>query len=54
MVETFATIGTYDQIIDRGKARYGGFATQIGFTLLVTKSGDEDRLRQKIQELQSI
>jgi probable F420-dependent oxidoreductase len=54
MVETFATIGTYDQIIERVQARFGGYATQIGFTLPVEKPGDEDRLRDKVKQLQAI
>ena len=33
MVETFATIGTYDQIVDLVKAKFGSYATQIGFTM---------------------
>ena len=54
MVETFATIGTYDQIIEKVQARFGGYATQIGFTLPVDKPGDEERLRDKIKQLQAI
>ena len=54
MVETFATIGTHDQIVDKVKARAGSYATQIAFTLPVEKSGDEERLKQKIKEFQAI
>ncbi len=54
IVETFATIGTYDQIVDRVKAKFGSFATQMGFTLPVEKPGDEKRLMDKIAELQAI
>ncbi len=39
IVETFATIGTYDQIVNRVKAKFGSFASQIGFTLPVEKPG---------------
>ena len=54
MVETFATIGTYDQIVDKVKERYGSYATQIGFTLPVENADDEIRLKEKIHDLQQI
>ena len=54
MVETFATIGTHDQIVDKVNARAGSYATQIGFTLPVEKSGDEELLKQKIKDFQAI
>ena len=53
-VETFATIGTHDEIVDKVKARAGGYATQVGFTLPVENPGDEERLKQKIKEFQAI
>ena len=54
MVETFATMGTYDQIVGKIKDRFGSYATQIGFNLPVEKAGDEERLRSKIAEIQQI
>ena len=54
MVETFATIGTHDQIVDKVKERYGSYATQIGFSLPMNGPGDEAKLREKIQELQQL
>ena len=54
MLETFATIGTHEQIVDKVKARAGSYATQIGLTLPVEKPGDEERLKQKIREFQAI
>ncbi len=54
MVETFATIGTHDQIVEKIQARFGSYATQIGFTLPVEKPGDEARLREKIQAIQAL
>ena len=54
MVETFATIGTYDQIVDRVRERYGSYATQIGFSLPSDTPAGEARLKEKIRELQHI
>ena len=54
MVETFATIGTYDQITGKIKERFGGYATQIGFSIPSDSPEDEDRLREKIRGLQNI
>ena len=54
MVETFATMGTYDQIAAKIKDRFGSYATQIGFNLPVEKPGDEERLKAKIAEIQKI
>jgi len=54
MVETFATIGTHDQIVEKIQARFGSYATQIGFTIPVEKPGDEARLREKIQAIQAL
>ena len=54
MVETFATIGTHDEIVSKVKARAGSYATQVGFTLPVENPSDEERLKQKIKEFQAI
>jgi alkanesulfonate monooxygenase SsuD/methylene tetrahydromethanopterin reductase-like flavin-dependent oxidoreductase (luciferase family) len=54
MVETFSTIGTHDQIVDKIRARYSGYATQIGFSMPLQRPGDEERLRDKIKEIQAI
>ena len=54
MVETFATMGTYDQIVDKIRGRFGSYATQIGFTLPAETAAGEERLRNKIAEIQEI
>jgi probable F420-dependent oxidoreductase len=54
MVEAFATIGTHDQIVDKIRARYSSYATQIGFSMPLQRPGDEERLRDKIKEIQAI
>ena len=54
MVETFATIGTYDQIVDRIRDRFGSYATQIGFNMPVDTDAAQERLRNTIAEIQEI
>ena len=53
-METFVTIGTHDEIVDKVKARAGRCVTQVGFILPVENPGDEERLKQKIKEFQAI
>jgi len=52
MIETFATIGTYDQIADRIKQRFGGLITHIEFGIQVRNDTDRGRLKEMIQDLQ--
>ena len=52
MIETFATVGTYDQIADRIKQRYGGLITHIEFGIQVRNDTDRGRLKEMIQDLQ--
>ena len=54
MVETFATIGTYGQIIGKIKERFGGYATQISFSIPTDNPDEEERLKEKILEIQNI
>jgi probable F420-dependent oxidoreductase len=52
MIETFATVGTYDQIAARIKRRYGGLITHIEFGIQVRNDTDRGRLKEMIQDLQ--
>ena len=54
MVETFATIGTYDQIVGKIKERFGGYATQMAFSIPADTLDAEESLKDKILELQKI
>ncbi len=50
-VDLYAVIGTYDQIVDRLRARYGGIATNIEFSIPVADDADRDRLAQLVSDL---
>jgi probable F420-dependent oxidoreductase len=48
----FAIIGTYDDVIPKIKARWGGLLNTTGFAMPVRSPADEERLRHYIGELQ--
>ena len=52
MLDQFAVIGTYDDIIPKLKASYSDYATSMGFTIPIRGPGDEERLKDMIKELQ--
>lgn len=51
MIETFAAIGTYDQIAARIKQRYGELITHIEFGIPVRNDTERGQLREIIQDL---
>ncbi len=51
MLETYAVVGTYDEIAGKLRARYGGLATAIEFAIPLAGAGDEDMLRGLIASL---
>lgn len=51
MIDTFATVGTYEQIVARLKQRYAGLITHIEFGIPVRNDRDRGRLRGMIQDL---
>jgi alkanesulfonate monooxygenase SsuD/methylene tetrahydromethanopterin reductase-like flavin-dependent oxidoreductase (luciferase family) len=51
MLETYATIGTYDQIADKLRARYGAVATHLEFAIPVAGEADRNRLRELVESL---
>ena len=53
MLEAFAVIGTYDEIVGKIKARYGSYATSLDFSLQARNSEEKDRLRSMIRSLQA-
>ncbi|MCI0439413.1 MAG: TIGR03617 family F420-dependent LLM class oxidoreductase [Chloroflexi bacterium] len=53
MLEAFAVIGDYDEIVNRIKARYGSYASSIGFSIPVNNGEDEELLRDMIRRLQA-
>ncbi len=52
MLEEFAVIGTYDEIVDKIKERWGWVVNRVGFTMPVRGPADEERLRAMIRALQ--
>lgn len=51
MLDTYAVIGTYDQIAAKLRARYAGLATALDFAIPLSDSGDEAVLRGLIASL---
>jgi alkanesulfonate monooxygenase SsuD/methylene tetrahydromethanopterin reductase-like flavin-dependent oxidoreductase (luciferase family) len=51
MLDTFATVGTYDQIAARIKQRYGGLLTHIEFGIPLHTDADRGQLRELMQDL---
>jgi alkanesulfonate monooxygenase SsuD/methylene tetrahydromethanopterin reductase-like flavin-dependent oxidoreductase (luciferase family) len=51
MLDTYAVIGTYDEIAAKLRDHYQGVATAIEFAIPLSSPGDEDRLRDLIGEL---
>jgi len=54
MLEAFAVIGSYDDIVERVKARYGAYATAIDFSIPVRTPEDRERLAVMITKLHSV
>ena len=52
MLETFAVIGTHDEIAARLKDAHGDYATSISFDMPTPTSEDEDRLSAIVRQLQ--
>ncbi len=53
MLEEFATIGTYDEIIGKIKARSAGMIDRVTFQIPTNNPDDEERLKSMIKELQA-
>lgn len=53
MLDEFATVGGYDEIIDKVKATYGPFASSLSFSIPVNSGEDEETLKDMIARLQS-
>jgi alkanesulfonate monooxygenase SsuD/methylene tetrahydromethanopterin reductase-like flavin-dependent oxidoreductase (luciferase family) len=53
MVDAFSVVGTHDDIVPKLKARYGGYASSIGFDIPVESPEDEDKLKSMVAELQA-
>ena len=53
MLDAFAVVGGYDDIVDRVKARYGRYASSVSFSIPVRTPEDEERLRAMVKSLQT-
>lgn len=53
MLNAFAVVGTYDEIVDRIKAAYGPFATSVTFSIPTRTHEDEERLKDIITKLKA-
>ena len=53
MLDAFAVVGTYDDIVDEIRARYGAYAGSIGFSIPTRTPEDEERLRSMLKSLQA-
>ena len=51
MLDTYAVIGTYDEIAARLRARYSGIATHLEFTMPLAAPGEMDALSAILAEL---
>jgi alkanesulfonate monooxygenase SsuD/methylene tetrahydromethanopterin reductase-like flavin-dependent oxidoreductase (luciferase family) len=51
MLDTYAVIGTHDEIAGKLRARYGGLATHLEFTMPLASPADADILRELVAEL---
>ena len=51
MLDTYAVIGTHDEIAKKLRARYGGRATHLEFTMPAATPGEADALRAILAEL---
>jgi probable F420-dependent oxidoreductase len=54
MVDTFATIGTHDQIVDKMRDRYSSYATTIRFSIPTEGAEDDARVQNIVAGLQGI
>ena len=53
MLETFAVVGTHDQIVSKLKETHGDYATSISFDFPTSNPEEEERLAAMITELQT-
>ncbi|MCH7523090.1 MAG: LLM class flavin-dependent oxidoreductase, partial [Chloroflexi bacterium] len=54
MLNEFAVVGTYDEIVPKIKERYSGVVNTLGFGYSTITAEQEDRLRWIIQELKKL
>lgn len=53
MLNTFAVVGTYDEIADKIVERFSGVLSHVGFSIAVEDEADADALRKMIKRVQA-
>ena len=53
MLDAFAVVGTYDDIVSKIKATYGIYASSVGFAIPVRSPEDRERLKEMVAELKA-
>lgn len=53
MLDAFAVVGTYDDIVSKIKTTYGIYASSVGFTIPVRSPEDRERLKEMVAELKA-
>ena len=52
MLDEFAIVGSYDDVVDKIKETYGPFASSLSFSIPVNSGEDEEILKDMIARLQ--
>jgi alkanesulfonate monooxygenase SsuD/methylene tetrahydromethanopterin reductase-like flavin-dependent oxidoreductase (luciferase family) len=53
VMNTFAVVGTHDEIADKLVERYAGVLDQVGFSIAVENEKDAEKLERMIQRIQA-
>ena len=51
MLQAFAVVGTYDDIVDKIRGSYGTYANSVSFSIPVDNRDDENRLKEMLADL---
>jgi hypothetical protein len=54
LMHRFAVVGTFDEIVDRMRARCGGLADRAEFSIPVVTPEDEERLADLVRVLRTL
>lgn len=54
MLDAFAVVGGYDEIVGKIKERYGSYAGSVGISIPVKSDEDRERLSSMVKELQAV
>ena len=54
MLNEFAVVGTYDELVPKIRERYAGVLTTLDFGFGMRGPADQDRLNDMVKQLESI